>query len=147
MPTRIMFLCLLTAAAGCASSGAAPASAGPAAPAAATARRDPDVITREELAADRTLISLNAYDAIRTLRPRFLRTRGAQNFGSGSPTDDQESGQPHASIDGAGVVPLDDLKNVEVRNVIEIRYLDAAAAMQRFGSSAHAGPVIVVRTM
>jgi hypothetical protein len=146
MPTRIMFLCLLTAVAACASSGAAPATAGPAASATAPARRDPNIITQEELA-DPSLISLNAYDAIRTLRPLFLRTRGAQNFGNASPTDDQESGQPHASIDGVGVVALDDLKRVEVRTVIEIRYLNAAAAMQRFGSSAHAGPVILVRTM
>ena len=146
MPTRIVFLCLLTTVAACASSGAAPASAGPAGSATAPARRDPDVITREELA-DPSLTSLNAYDAIRTLRPRFLSTRGVQNFGSASPTDDQESGQPHASIDGVGVVALDDLKLVSARTVIEIRYLNAPAAMQRFGASAHAGPVIVVRTM
>jgi hypothetical protein len=146
MPTRIVFLCLLTTAAACASSGAAPATPGPAEAATASARRDPDVITREELT-DPSLNSLNAYDAIRTLRPRFFSVRGVQNFGSGSPTDDQESGQPHVSIDGVGVVALDELKRVEARTVIEIRYLNAAAAMQRFGSSAHAGPIIVVRTM
>jgi hypothetical protein len=147
MPTRITCLCLLTAVAACASSGAAPATAGVAAASAASARRDPNVIMQEELA-DPSLSSLNAYDAIRALRPRFFSIRGPQNFASaGNTPGDPESGQPHASIDGVGVVALDELKNLAVRSVIEIRFLDAAAAMQRFGASAHAGPVIVVRTM
>jgi hypothetical protein len=144
MKISIQFLCLLTAASACASSGAAPATAGSTATA---PRRDPNVIVQEELA-DPSLSTLNAYDAIRSLRPRFLSTRGTQNFAAaGIAGSDPESGLPHASIDGVGVVALDELKNLSVRSVIEIRFLDAAAAMQRFGASARSGPVIVVRTM
>lgn len=149
MRFRLLFVVLLTAstAAACASSGSAPATSGSAPEAAAAASTNPDVITRDELA-NPSLASLSVYDAIRRLRPRFLSSRGVQNFGSsGSTSNDQESGQPHASIDGAGVVSLDELKGMQAQSAVEIRLLSASSAEQRFGAAAHAGPVIVVRTM
>jgi len=35
---------------------------------------------------------------------------------------------------------------MHVASVLDIRFLDAAAAMQRFGGAAREGPVILVRT-
>ena len=149
MPARIVLSCLLIAAAACATSGTSTATTGSAA-ATPAARHDPDVITREDLA-DASARGLTVYEAIRTLRPMFFSSRGAQSFGStgaGAPTAaDPELGRPHASIDYNGVVALDDLKRLQASTAIEIRLLSASSAIQRFGPGAHGGPVIVVRTM
>lgn len=83
----------------------------------------------------------NVLELIRALRPNFLADRGKQS------KEDLESGKVHASIDGSGVVPLEVLRDIRVSAVVEVRYLNAAAAMQKFGGAAHQGPVIVVRTM
>jgi len=152
-------LCVLVLAAvfttGCASSGSSgsTASTGSAASAAPSAtsgapRRDPNTITREELA-DPALSSLDVLEAIRSLRPNFLTSRGTQtiSYTEKAVVGDPETGKVHASIDNAGVIALDELKRIHVKGVIEIRFLSAAAAMQRFGGSAKQGPVIVVRTM
>lgn len=141
-------LCVFTVfAMACASGGAGTASttAGAAAGApSASVRRNLNVITREELA-DASYASLTVYDAIRTLRPRFLTTRGLQTIpGQGN---DPEAGQIHVSIDESGLLPLDELKRVQAKAVTEIRYLDPPAAMQRFGATAKEGPVILVKTM
>jgi len=45
------------------------------------------------------------------------------------------------------VVALDELRNILVSSVVDIQFLNSAAAMQRFGGAAHQGPVIVVRLM
>jgi hypothetical protein len=42
----------------------------------------------------------------------------------------------HASINGVAVVPLDELRTMLLAGVVEIRFLSAAAAMQRFGGAA-----------
>ena len=107
--------------------------------AAPPARRDRDLITREELS-DPTLRGENVLDVIKTLRPNFLADHGKRS------NEDPEGGRVHASVDGAGVMPLDVLKDIRVGAVIEIRYLNDAAAMQKFGGAAHQGPVILVRT-
>ena len=139
MPLKTLGVLLLLVVGACASGSAPPASA----PAPSSIRRDPTVITLEELA-DPAVGELTVYEAIQRLRPNFYSTRGTQtiaNQGSG------ESGKVHASIDNAGVVELDQLKRMRASSVIEIRLLSPAAAMQRFGGSSKSGAVIAVRTM
>jgi hypothetical protein len=118
---------------------------------AAPSRRNRDVITAEELAAPERKAQ-SVLEVVRSLRPNFLSNRGAgtcladKNAGSCS-SDDLESGKVHASIDGNGVVSLDELSSMHATNVLEIRFLNPAAAMQKFGGAAHQGPVLLVKTM
>ena len=50
------------------------------------------------------------------------------------------------SINGVGVVSVNELNNMVLAGVVEIRFLSAAAAMQRFGGASQEGPVILVLT-
>lgn len=142
MQLKSLGLCILLAAtSACAGRTAAPR-VGEAAPARtqAPARRNPDVISMDELS-DPARRADTVLDLIASLRPNFLADHGKQS------KEDLESGKVHASIDGIGVLPLEVLRDIHVAGVVEIRYLNAAAAMQKFGGAAHQGPVIVVRTM
>ena len=87
------------------------------------------------------LRALSVLEVIRTLRPHFLNVRGKNS------QSDPEAGRVHASIDFNGVIPLEDLRNLHITGVTEIRFLGAGPAMQKFGGAAHEGPVIVVRTL
>ena len=140
-----LLLAAVSAVAACASGGAPGATTSDRP---SSTRRDPNVITSEELAAP-AMSALSVYDAIRTLRPNFLASRGTQVVAVEGHAGlvDTESGKVHASIDGSGVLALDELKRLHVAGVVEIRFLSAAAAMQKFGGSAKEGPVILVRTL
>ena len=144
LKTLGLFVIVVVAAA-CASGGVAPASTSPSKP---TAQRDRNVITMDELR-DPALVGQTILDAIKTLRPNFLSSRGTQTiaYQGNNGVVDEESGKVHASIDDSGVLPLEDLKRIPVGSVVEVRLLSPAAAMQRFGGSAKTGAVIVVRTM
>jgi len=109
------------------------------------ARRDRDVISAEELAAP-ALRSQTVYEVVKRLRPNFLTSRGTAVRQQGS-TADPEAGQVHASVDGNSVTAIGDLRTMSIDGVIEIRFLSAGQAMQRFGGAAREGPVILVRTM
>ena len=111
-----------------------------AAAASAPERRNPNIITRDELL-DTAIRSQNVLEVVKSLRPHFLTMRGTSSI------KDQEAGKVHASINGMGVVALDELRNILVSSVVDIQFLNSAAAMQRFGGAAHQGPVIVVRLM
>ena len=114
---------------------------------AASGKRDRNLITQEELSAP-DLQAQSVLEVIRRLRPNFLNVRGAQScLGTSCSKADIESGKVHASVDGNPVVSLSEISTMHVSNVIEIRYLDAGAAMQKFGGSAHEGPVILIKTM
>lgn len=139
--TRLPIYVLLGAACGCAGHTAVPGgTAATAAPSASPARRNPNVISQEELASSE-MRSRNVLDVVRSLRPAFLTERGKNSM------TDAEAGKVHASINGIGVIPLDDLRNIQAHTVVEIVFLSPAAAMQRFGGAAREGPVIVVKTM
>ena len=78
--------------------------------------------------------------AIRNLRPQFLNVRGKNS------QSNPEAGRVHASIDYGTIIPVEDLDHMHVNAILEIRFLNAGAAMQKFGGTAHEGPVIVVIT-
>lgn len=90
---------------------------------------------------DPGLAGQSVLEVVRKLRPNFLSSRGVQS------RSNPEAGRVHASINGNGVVSLDELRTMHTAGVVEIRFLNAAAAMQRFGGAAQEGPVILVQTM
>jgi hypothetical protein len=160
--TKSLCACVLLAAAtACASHTPPPQAAG--ADATGTTQtataRNRDFISHEELQAP-NVVSLTVLEAVRSLRPRFLINRGTNTVPAvdpkvvagplgydPNPLNDGEAGRVHCSIDGNKVGPLDELDRIRAISVKEIRYLDVAAAHQKFGSSSHEGPVILVTTM
>ena len=76
----------------------------------ATANRDRDLITREELSQP-SVSALSVLDAIRSLRPQYLSVRGTHTAqikdAQGRNVVDEESGKVHASLDGTKIVSLD----------------------------------------
>lgn len=111
-------------------------------------RGNRDVISLEELS-EPGLKAQNLLSAIRTLRPQFLSDRGQQSYKCASPGDcqmDPDAGKVHISVDNGRILPLQELENIHTATVREVRYLNQAAAMQKFGGAALSGPVIMVST-
>lgn len=96
-------------------------------------KRNPDVITAEEIAA-RTDIQ-TAYDAVRRLRGGMLRTRPG---GSSDPI--------WVYVDNIKAGDLDALENILASRVYEIRKFSASDATTRFGTG-HTNGVILVTTI
>lgn len=96
-------------------------------------RRSANRITLDELADYSTL---NALDAIRRLRPRWLQARGATAGGANEPV---------AILDGARLGSPDALASVAVSDISEMQYLSAADATMRYGTN-FPGGAIEVRT-
>jgi hypothetical protein len=120
---------LLLAAASCA--------APPAPGAAPQLTRNPRVISAQELR-DPVIASMNALKAITRLRPAFFRPLGPQSFVDGN------AGQLHYSMDFGPLRPVSELATLTTAMLVEIRYLDANDAQNRFGIKASGGPVIVL---
>ena len=115
-----------------------PAPAGdPAAP--PPAGRRSEVITAAELA-DPSVAAGDALEAVRRLRPSFLLSRGVSSI------KNTTAGSVHVSIDGAPLLTVDNLSRLRPAQILEIRYLSATDAAQRFGVSAGSGAVILVRS-
>jgi hypothetical protein len=102
-------------------------------------RKNPDVISQEELR-DPTIAGVDAMTAIRQLRPAFFRNRGPQSFTNAT------AGQVQVSQDYGPLQPVSQLSTVDTRSLVEVRYLNANDAQNRFGINANGGPVIVVMT-
>lgn len=103
--------------------------------------RNRDLITQEDLSADPSLRAETVLEVVRALRPHFLNDRG-----SNSSVSDPEAGKVHVSIDGGRIVSVSELTGMHTNEVIEIRFLNSAQAMQKFGTAARQGPVILVVT-
>lgn len=69
----------------------------------------------------------NAYDAIQSLRPNWLRTRGSHSL--------QNRGDDYIVVylNNARLGPPTALRQISAADVGQIRYYDAAAANYRFG--------------
>jgi hypothetical protein len=100
-----------------------------------------DLITQEDLAKDPMLRAQTVLEVVRALRPHFLNERGII-----SPIADPEAGMVHASVDNGRIVSISELNQIHVNDVIEIRYLTSGQAMQKFGTAARQGPIILVTT-
>jgi len=141
--TRRTLAGLLLVAGACASQSktAAPAAGTGTAARPSTPRqsRNPNVISREELQ-DPTIAGNDAETAIRQLRPAFFRSRGPQSFSNAT------AGQVQISQDYGPLQPLSQLRALDTRSLVEVRYLDSNDAQTRFGINANGGPVIVLLT-
>ncbi len=104
---------VLIAASACASGG----SSGP--------RRDPNLITAEEMS---QFSALTALDVIRRLRPRWLRSRGQSN--------------PQIIQDGARMgTSTENLRTLSVSDIESMRFLSASDATMRYGTNFPGGAI------
>ncbi len=95
-------------------------------------RRNPNIITLEELA-DHT--TLSALDVVRRLRPRWLQGRGAGTGGTNL---------PQLIVDGARMGNAQEgLRTLPVSDIQELRYLNASDATMRFGTNFPGGAIMV----
>jgi len=101
------------------------------------AKKDPNIITQEELQAPE-ITSRDAYTALRHLRPNFFTYRGPTTY------NDPSAGSTQFSTDYGPLRPLKELATMNTFNFVEVRYLNADQAQNRFGINANAGPVIVL---
>jgi hypothetical protein len=124
MTGRPFFVLTLAAALACASSGTAGTGV----------RRDPNLITEQEIA---TSAESNVYDVVSRLRPMFLKTRGRSTINSG--------GSEYASVflDGQYFGELGSMRNIVATQIHEIRYLSGPDAVSRYGMRYGSGAVDV----
>lgn len=109
------------------------------APAPLRAQRRSDIITAQEI--ERLGASIGtAYDAVRTLRPRWLRSREMALMGR--PDQPVEAARVHVYLNDVDAGEADYLKTIPAERVLELRWLSTNQAGSRFGPSA--GPAIVV---
>ena len=107
--------------------------------------RNRDLITENDLQADPSLRAQSVLEVVRTLRPHFLNDHGNNTLAAGGMSD-PEAGKVHVSVDNGRIVALTELSSMHANQVTEIRYLNAGQAMQKFGTAARQGPVILVTT-
>jgi hypothetical protein len=95
-----------------------------------------DFITAAEI---NETTATSALDAVRLLRPHFLRSRGVRSTRNPVPSE------PVVYVDGVHHGDLSSLERIRAQDVAEIRLLSATDATTRYGSG-HAGGVIAVTT-
>jgi len=122
--TRSCSLLLVLGAVACASGSGGPA------------RTQRDVLLADEI--QRTS-AVTAYDAVRQLRPEWLRRRGRSSIQNAT------AEVLVVYLDGARFGGPETLRSVAVGSVLEIRHLHASDATTRFGTG-HAGGAMLVRT-
>jgi hypothetical protein len=124
MRGRPFFVLTLAAALACASSGTA----------GTTVRREPNLITEQEIAASN---ESNLFDVVNRLRPMFLKTRGRSTINAG--------GSEYASVflDGQYYGELGSLRNIVASQIHEIRYLNGPDAVSKYGMRYGSGAVDV----
>lgn len=95
-----------------------------------------DALVREQIAATG---APNAYDAVARLRPRWLMARSQSTL--------QAGGNPVlVYVDGHRMGEVQELRNLPIENISEIRYVDARDATTRYGTG-HASGVIEITTL
>ena len=120
-PSRLVLIScavLVLAATGCASSGGG------------SRGGNPNVLSTEDL---QDFQELNADEAIRRLRPAWLRPRGAGT----------SRAVPVLYVDGMRRGSLDELSALRVSQVESMRYLSASEATTRFGTNNLGGAILV----
>lgn len=83
--------------------------------------------------------AVTAYDAVRQLRPEWLRRRGRSSIQNAT------AEVLVIYLDGARVGTLQMLRSISVGSILDIRHLDASDATTRFGTG-HAGGALLIRT-
>ena len=98
--------------------------------------RSTDVLTAEEL---REVPVTTVYDAIRRLRPNWLRVRSAPTTGSPVPE------RPVVYVDGVRAGTVGILRDMRREHAVRIEYLDPSDATNRYGTG-HSGGALLVTT-
>lgn len=96
-----------------------------------------NVLTRSEL------METNApsvYDAVRRLRPRWLRPRGFTTTG----TDASLLADIPVYRDGVRAGGLEMLETMEITSVVEVHYISATDATTRWGTGHRSGAIEVI---
>ena len=141
MSSRLLYVCLLAAAtSACAAKAPVSGATDERRP---SSSRNRDLITQADLSADASLRAQSVLDIIRSLRPHFLVDQGSNSL-QATGLSDPDAGKVHASIDNGRVVSVSELSGMHGSEISEIRYLNSAQAMQKFGTAARQGPVILV---
>lgn len=94
--------------------------------------RDVDVITKAELAGAG---HADAYSLVQSLRPQWLRTRGATSVTSPEIV--------RVYLDGSLLGGPDQLRQLSTHSINSLRYLDGLEATQRWGIDHGAGAIVV----
>ncbi len=110
---------------------AASPSSGPAA--GTTARRDPTVITEEQLLDARFE---SVYDAVRLLKAQWLIERNLDDLTSTNPT-------MVVYLDDARMGGLEALRDIQAKTAAYVRYIDGPRAMARWGRGHERGVILV----
>jgi len=97
-------------------------------------RRNPNVITTEEIQSAK---QTNAFSMVQALRPNWFRTRGVASMSGGDAIKVYENGML------AGGVQV--LRGVSREALISMEYMDGPEATQRYGTG-HAAGAILIRT-
>lgn len=100
------------------------------------ASKDPNVITRDEIAKS---MESNAFEAVARLRPLFLKSRGRTSINA--------QGDMHATVfvDGQRYGDVSALRNISTNQIQEIRYLNGPDATTKYGIAYGSG-AIEIRT-
>lgn len=124
MSRTVIALALVAVAGGCVRKGSVPPPNG-----------GHDVITAEEL---ELVHDGSLYDAVRRLRPNFLKSRTITAYGRA------ESVPLMLYVDGEKMDSVDDLRRFTTAEVFEVRFYEPQLANARFGRYNNAGGAIAV---
>jgi hypothetical protein len=101
--------------------------------AASAPRPNPRVITTEQISA--APVS-NAYELVQTLRPGWLRRRGAQSI--------HNEGDIVVYYDQVRLGGPESLRSISVAGISRVEFIDAPTATQRWGTGHSHGVILVV---
>ena len=91
-----------------------------------------DTITVDDL---RAANSTNLYDAVRTIRPNWLRAR--------SPNSLQNQGYVQVYFDDTRIGGVENLRNIPMQGIAYIRWFDPISASARWGLDHEQGAIVV----
>lgn len=98
-------------------------------------RRDPSLITEEEIVAS---LAVDAYDAVAKLRSNFLASRGQTSFRSSA------SSLPTVFVDGLKYGPISTLAQIPASSIMEIRLLRSWEATTNYGTGYMSGVIAII---
>jgi hypothetical protein len=108
---------------------------------AASSRDNGNVITSEEIA---KTSGSNAYEIIQRLRPNYLRTRGAVHGAPSGGVNRLETVDLVVYLNDSRFGGSDQLRQISVNEIREIRYYNAAEATTKWGTGHSAGAIQVI---
>jgi hypothetical protein len=103
--------------------------------------RQRNVITRAELF---ELAGTNAYDAIRTLRPEYLRNPGRMSISRGNNAGDAVQRMPVVYLDQRRFGDVSTLRNISTSSIEEVRYFTPSEAQMQWGVGHLGGAIQIV---